>query len=174
MPMRSNTQENIFLTGFMGAGKSTVGKLLADLLGCAFNDLDEMIVQREGRTIADIFAAESECYFRDRETAILKELCSQPSAVYATGGGLVVRDENRIQMQRLGRVVYLKASWPTLKMRLQSSTGRPLITPVKDWTKLKKLWSERQPFYEAADVVVATDGLTPLQVAQKIVSGLTP
>jgi shikimate kinase len=76
-------------------------------------------------------------------------------------------------MQILGRVVYLKASWPTLMNRLQQSTDRPLVTPERDWYNLKQLWTQRQAFYEAADIVVDTDGLTPLQVAQKIASGLT-
>jgi len=172
--MQPKIKQHIFLTGFMGAGKSTVGKLLADLLQCAFIDLDEMIVQREGRSIAEIFSANGESYFRDCETAILMELNCQPTAVYATGGGLVVRDENRAQMQQLGRIVYLKAGWPTLKGRLQSSVDRPLVTPTRDWVRLKDLWISRQAFYEAADLVIDTDGLTPLQVAQKIVSGLTP
>ncbi|MBE0577412.1 MAG: shikimate kinase [Desulfuromonadales bacterium] len=171
--MQPEITHNIFLTGFMGAGKSTVGKILADLLKCAYSDLDDMIVQREKRTIAEIFAAEGEDYFRDCETTVLQSLRSQPAAVYATGGGLVVRDENRRQMQILGRVVYLKASWPTLMNRLQQSTDRPLVTPERDWHNLNQLWTKRQVFYEDADIVVETDGLTPLQVAQKIASGLT-
>jgi shikimate kinase len=171
--MQPEITNNIFLTGFMGAGKSTVGKILADLLKCAYSDLDDMIVQREKRTIAEIFATEGEDYFRDCETAVLRSLRSQPAVVYATGGGLVVRGENRRQMQILGRVVYLKASWPTLMNRLQQSTDRPLVTPERDWYNLKQLWTQRQAFYEDADIVVDTDGLTPLQVAQKIASGLT-
>lgn len=171
--MQPEITYNIFLTGFMGAGKSTVGKILADLLKYAYSDLDDMIVQCEKRTIAEIFAAEGEDYFRDCETAVLHALRSQPATVYATGGGLVVRDENRRQMQRLGRVVYLKASWPILMNRLQQSTDRPLVSPEKDWYKLKQLWTKRQAFYEDADIVIDTDGLTPVQVAREIASGLT-
>ncbi len=173
--MQPELKSNIFLTGFMGAGKSSVGRVLADLLKCSFADLDEMIVQREGRSIAEIFAVDGEDYFRDCETAILNELPQQQeAAVYSTGGGLVIREENRRQMRRLGRIIYLKASWPTLMVRLQQSVDRPLVTPERDWDKLKNLWTRRQAFYADADIVVDTEGLAPLQVAQDIAAGLIP
>lgn len=171
--MQSKMLNNIFLTGFMGAGKSTVGKLLSGLLNCAFIDFDDMIVQRESRTIGEIFAVDGEGYFRDCETAILKDLRHQPPVVYATGGGLVIRDGNRSLMKSLGQIVYLKTSWSTLKTRLSHSEGRPLVSPERNWDNVKDLWIKRQPFYEDADIVVDTDGLTPLQVAQKILSELT-
>jgi shikimate kinase len=98
----------------------------------------------------------------------------QAVAVYSTGGGLVIREENRRQMRRLGCIVYLKASWPTLMMRLQKSVDRPLVTPERDWHKLKDLWIRRQVFYADADIVVDTDGHEPLHVVQEIVAGLKP
>ena len=94
----------------MGAGKTTVGQSLSDLLGVPFVDLDARIVQREERSIASIFAEEGEDYFRDCETALLEELKEGPTAIYATGGGLVVRDVNRKAMASIGKVVYLQAS----------------------------------------------------------------
>jgi shikimate kinase len=173
--MQPELKHNIFLTGFMGAGKSSVGRVLAALLKCSFADLDEMIVQREGRSITEIFAVDGEDYFRDCETAILNKLSHQQAvAVYSTGGGLVIREENRRQMRRLGCIVYLKASWPTLMMRLQKSVDRPLVTPERDWHKLKDLWIRRQVFYADADIVVDTDGHEPLHVVQEIVAGLKP
>ena len=156
----------------MGTGKSTVGKLLADLLQRPFVDFDEVIEQREGRRITEIFAVEGEGYFRDCETETLKALHLQPCAVYATGGGIVERDENRHEMKISGRVVYLKTCWPILKTRLQQSVDRPLVDPANGWDIVKQLWTKRQPFYEDADFVVETDGLTPLQVAERIVSAL--
>lgn len=171
--MQSKINSNIFLTGFMGAGKSTVGKLLAGLLNCPFADLDEIIALRENRSITEIFATDGENYFRDFETAVLKELSHQPMTVYATGGGLVVRERNRRQMQKLGRIVYLKSGWSTLMARLQQSTDRPLVTAERDWNSVKELWNSRQAFYENADIIVETDGLTPLQVAQIVATGLT-
>ena len=170
--MNSGTSINIFLTGFMGTGKSTVGKLLADLLQCPFVDLDDIIVQRESHTITEIFAADGESYFRDCETEILKALRQQPCAVYATGGGIVERDENRHVMKNFGRIVYLKTCWPILKARLQQSVDRPLVDPAHGWDDVRELWIKRQSFYEDADFVVETDGLTPLAVAERIVSVL--
>ena len=171
--MKTKISNNVFLTGFMGAGKSTVGRLLADLLECSFVDLDEMIEQRENRTIPEIFAADGEDCFRDYETEILKELPPFPGTIYATGGGLVVRDENRRQMQRLGQIVYLKTDWQTLKQRLQQSKVRPLVNSVRDWDSVKNLLDQRQSYYEHADIIIDTDNLTPLQVAHKIATELT-
>jgi shikimate kinase len=161
---------NIFLTGFMGAGKSTVGELLAARLNTPFLDLDAMIVQRENRTIAEIFATDGEGYFRDCETSTLKALRQQAIAVYATGGGIVERDENRRDMKAIGRILYLKTGWPTLRTRLQQSVDRPLIDPERGWHDVKALWTRRQVFYEDADLIVETDGLTPLEVTEKIAS----
>lgn len=172
--MQRQINTTIFLTGFMGSGKSTVGKLLAGLLGCPFVDLDDLIEQREHRLIADIFATDGEPYFRDCESTVLQELSQHPATIYATGGGLVVRNENRRQLASLGTVVYLKASWPVLKQRLQQSAARPLVNKAKDWENVKDLLSQRQRYYEQAAFIVDTDNLTPLQVAQKIAVELTP
>ena len=166
--MQQLITNTIFLTGFMGSGKSTVGKSLSGLLGYPFVDLDELIVQREHRPIAEIFATDGEPYFRDCESAVLQKMSAHQDAIYATGGGLVVRDVNRRQMASLGKVVYLKTSWPVLKQRLQQSVERPLINSSKDWDNVKDLLSQRQKYYEQADLIVDTDGLTPLQIAQKI------
>ena len=145
---------------------------MSGLLKCPFADLDEIIVQRENRSIAEVFAADGELYFRDCETAVLKELPQHPTSVYAAGGGLVVRDKNRQLLEKLGRVVYLKASWPVLRQRLQQSVDRPLVNSAKEWGHVESLLSQRQAFYERADIVIETDGLAPLQVACKIVSEL--
>ena len=171
--MQIAKSKNIFLTGFMGSGKSTVGNLLSGLLACPFVDFDEIIIQNEQKSIAEIFVADGEPYFRDCETALLKELPQHPVRVYATGGGLVVRDENRQLMEKLGRVVYLQTSWPVLRQRLQQSVARPLINSAKGWDKVENLLSRRKACYECADVIIDTDGLTPLQVANKIVVELT-
>ena len=170
--MQSQFPRNIFLTGFMGAGKTTVGRLLAELLQCPFIDLDELIVQREGRSIAVIFAEDGEGYFRACETAVLDELAERPAAVYATGGGIVVREQNRQAMHRLGRVVYLQCSWPTLQQRLLRGRGRPLVDTANGWQKVEVIWSERQAFYRDADIVIEVDSLTPRQVAQRVAQQL--
>lgn len=152
----------------MGAGKSTVGQILAEMLNKPFIDLDARIVEREQRTIARIFAEDGEDYFRDCESSLLNALEGQPAAVFATGGGMVVREVNRVAMARLGQTVYLYASWPNLKERLLSSVDRPLIDHGRNWTELKSLWEKRQAFYRKADIIVRTDGLVPLDVARNI------
>lgn len=170
--MQPQFSRNVFLTGFMGAGKTTVGRLLAELLQCPFIDLDELIVHREGRSIAVIFAEDGEDYFRACETAVLGELAERPVAVYATGGGIVVREQNRQAMHRLGRVVYLQCSWPTLQQRLLQGSGRPLVDTAKGWQEVAAIWSGRQAFYRDADIVIEVDSLTPQQVAQRVAQQL--
>lgn len=172
--MTAEGLKTLFLTGFMGAGKSTVGRLLADLLGCPFIDLDGVIVARERRPIADIFATDGEPYFRTCETEALQRIDPQVTAVYATGGGIVTRTENRDLMRRCGKILYLDASWPTLKRRLEHSVDRPLISQGKDWAEIERLWRQRQPCYQDADMIIATDGLSPKQVAQTIIRRITP
>ncbi len=163
-------RQNIFLTGFMGAGKSTVGHALAQLIGCPFRDLDSMIVEKEKRSISEIFATDGEVYFRNCETDILKSLNEQNSAIYATGGGIVTREENRALMRHKGRIIYLKTGWAVLQERLKNSVDRPLVDTAGCWSELDQLLQRRQPFYLDADFIVDTDGSNPIQVAQKIAS----
>jgi shikimate kinase len=160
--------KSVFLTGFMGAGKSTAGQLTADLLNMPFVDLDERIVQSEERSIATIFAKYGEEYFRNCETDLLGEIKEEAAAVYATGGGIVVREVNREAMSSMGKIVYLSASWPILQERLKNSVNRPLVAPGKKWDELKTLWVKRQTFYSEADIIVNVDGLAPLEIARNI------
>ena len=161
---------NIFLTGFMGAGKSTVGRRLAQRLGYCFADLDQLIVAREGMPIAEIFAAHGESYFRDCEAAVLTAQTGTEHTVFATGGGIVGRNENRALMKQLGQVVYLRTSWPTLERRLARSSGRPLADPQQGWEKIRQLWQSRLPWYEEADLVIDTDQLTVPETVRAIIS----
>lgn len=167
--MQFTLSHNIFLTGFMGAGKTTAGHALARLAGCPFRDLDSMVVAREKRSIAEIFETDGEDYFRKCESMVLSGLKAQDAAVYATGGGIVMRAENRAMMRCKGRIIYLHASWETLRGRLQGSIDRPLVAQAKDWQDLERLWLSRLPDYQDADLIIDTDDSTPLQVAQKIV-----
>ena len=164
--------KSVFLTGFMGAGKSTAGQLTADLLEMPFFDLDERIVQSEKRSIATIFAKDGEEYFRNCETGLLGELKEEPAAVYATGGGIVVREANREAMASMGKIIYLSASWPTLQKRLKNSVDRPLVALENNWDELKTLWVKRQTFYSEADIIVNVDGLAPSEVARNILDEL--
>ena len=154
----------------MGAGKTTIGRALAELTGCPFHDLDSMIVERERRSIAEIFNTDGEEYFRNCETMVLSDLQEEDCAVYATGGGIVVRKENRALMRGTGRIVYLCANWQVLRGRLRGSVDRPLVDQAKNWHDLEALWQGRLPHYHDADLIVDTDDLSPEQVAKKIVS----
>lgn len=157
----------------MGAGKTTVGQTLAELTGCPFQDLDSMIVGRERRSIAEIFDTDGEEYFRNCETMTLSGLQEQDCAVYATGGGLVMREENRVLMRSMGRIVYLRASWDVLRGRLQGSVDRPLVDRATNLDDLERLWLDRLPHYLDADLIVDTEDMNPEQVASKIVSLLS-
>lgn len=163
---------NIYLTGFMGAGKSAIGRRLAKCLGYRFVDLDQLVVAREGKSIPEIFASHGEAYFRDCEAAILAEQANTVNAVFATGGGIVARTENRMQMKQSGRIVYLRAEWTTLQRRLGRGSGRPLADPQKGWEAIRMLWESRLPWYEEADLVIDTDHLRLGAVVNEIVSRL--
>lgn len=164
----SSNPLNVVLVGFMGTGKTTVGKSLEDLAGLDLVDLDQVIVQEAGRTIPEIFAAEGEAAFRDLETAALQSMETRRGCVVATGGGIVGRPENWTTMRRLGTVVYLQTAWDTLKSRLSGDTGRPLADTREGWDDLEALWRKRLPLYEQADLVVDCAGLSPEEIAQKI------
>jgi shikimate kinase len=164
--------QNIFLTGFMGSGKSTVGRRLAKRLGCEFVDLDQLLVEREGRTIPEIFAASGEQYFRDCESAVLAEQVGRGKTVFATGGGIVGREANRQLMKRLGTVIYLRVAWPTLERRLLRSSGRPLADPQRGLESARQLWQSRLPWYEEADLIIDADHLSVKGVVETIADRL--
>lgn len=165
--------DNIILVGFMGAGKSTVGRELALHLGYRFIDLDECIESREGRAIRAIFAASGEEAFRAMETAALGELASCHGAVIATGGGIVQRPDNRKMMKRLGRIVYLRAALETLCGRMAASDARPLADlSGAGRHRLRSLLATREPFYQEADLIIDTDSLTAQETASRILAGL--
>ena len=152
----------------MGVGKSTVGQIVAIKSGCDFIDLDTVIVERENKTIPEIFAEDGENYFRECEAKVLKSLLTSPPAVIATGGGVVLRKANRDFMRETGLIIYLKASWPVIKNRLSGSTDRPLVNPETGWVSVENRLAERQQYYADADYVIDTDMLSPEQCAAEI------
>ncbi len=166
------SERNIYLIGFMGAGKTSVGRRLAQRLGYAFVDLDQALVSREGRSIAEIFASDGESRFRVLESQVLAEHAEFSRTVVATGGGIVIREANRELMKRSGTVVYLKASWPAIEQRLARGDGRPLADQQDGFAKARALWESRQGWYEEADLTVASDSGSISEVVWAIISGL--
>ena len=162
-------QGNIYLVGLMGAGKTTVGRKLAGLLGRDFVDLDQALETRTGVSIAHIFEVEGELGFRNRETALLQETAQRSQCVVSTGGGVVMRPENCEAMANSGQVVYLKASLNLLWSRLKDCQKRPLLQTENPKQKIKDLLVERDPVYtRVADLVVDVSAESSKKMAVKI------
>jgi shikimate kinase len=157
--------ERIFLCGAPGCGKTTVGRLLARSLKRPFVDIDAVIVKREGRPIAQIFAESGESAFRAIESTVLADVVEMPHAVVALGGGTLLAAENRALIARSGRTVYLRASVPTLEARL---TRGGAVRPLLARTPVGTLLDERRLLYEDAHAIVDVDGLDPRTVVTAI------
>jgi len=148
---------NIFLVGLMGAGKTTIGKLLAKNLGKTFHDSDHEIECRTGVHIPLIFELEGEAGFRKRESAVIADLTSQQDVVVATGGGAVLAKQNRECLSQNGTVIYLRADATELWHRTRNDKNRPLLQTEDPKARLEQLFAERDPFYcEIADIIVDT------------------
>lgn len=156
----------IFLTGFMGAGKTTVGKALGRRLALSVFDTDELIENALAKSIKDIFAEEGEAGFRRYETCVLKKV-TWDNVIVTTGGGVVTKEENRKWMQQHGTVVYLHCPPEEVFRRLAEDTDRPLIKD-KSLEKMSALFKERLPYYEEADYKMNTNGKTVDAIVEKI------
>ncbi|MCP9932230.1 shikimate kinase [Cyanobium sp. AMD-g] len=163
---------NIYLVGMMGAGKSAVGRPLAEALGYRFIDADATLTEAAGRPIAEIFSSEGEEAFRALETSVLNGIASWHSLVVATGGGAVTRPENWGHM-RQGVVVWLDAPEAELRRRLAADpTRRPLLEAPDPAGRLQALLQERRPLYAQADLAVVQDGGLPAAVALQVLEAL--
>ncbi|MVW74580.1 shikimate kinase AroK [Pseudomonas xionganensis] len=161
---------SVILVGPMGAGKSTIGRLLAKELRLPFKDSDKEIEARTGADIPWIFDVEGEQGFREREQAVIAELCDQGDMVLATGGGVVMRPENRAALRSGGCVVYLHASVEQQIHRTAKDRNRPLLRTTDPAKVLADLLALRDPLYrEVADVIVETDERPPRMVVQQII-----
>ncbi len=161
---------NIVLSGMMGVGKSSVGIRIAELTGRRWFDTDIMISDRHGR-ISDIFEYYGEAHFRALETEIVRELSDMDGLVISTGGGLVLKAENNELLKRKGKIIFMRADFETLLVRVRADETRPLLKDNgKIAEKLRELLFERTPVYEAvADCIVDTDGKSVDEVAREIV-----
>lgn len=150
-------QDNIFLVGLMGAGKTTVGKLLAKQTGKTFIDADHEIEARTGVKIPVIFEIEGEAGFRRREEAVIADLAGHPNIVLGTGGGAILSARNRELLRAHGTVVYLRGTPEQLYERTRHDRNRPLLQTGDPLAKLRELYAQRDPLYrEIADLVVDT------------------
>jgi len=174
MSSANNIPENIVLVGPMGAGKTTVGKQMAKRLGKDFVDVDQELEKRTGVSINLIFEIEQEAGFRARETLMLKELLERKNCVIATGGGIIMSDENRALLQQTqGLVVYLKTEVKHQLKRLARDKQRPLLQGGGRRERLLNLARIRNPLYDSvADVAFSSGRTSSYGMAQKIVSHL--
>ncbi|MGI9228781.1 MAG: shikimate kinase [Gammaproteobacteria bacterium] len=167
------TQKNIYLIGPMGVGKTSIGKRLAKRLGKQFVDSDIEVEKRTGVTISRIFDIEGEAGFRERESKILKELIERKDTVLATGGGVVLSEENRKLLSANGCIIYLQGSPEHLQERTGKSRHRPLLDTADKKARLLEILAQRVPIYEElADITVNTDDRPPLKVVREIISKL--
>jgi shikimate kinase len=164
---------HLFLVGFMGAGKSTVARLLAERLGRPFVDLDEVIEASAGGSVRGIFEERGEDAFRELESEALNSLESAEPSVVACGGGIVVRDANRSELKRLGHVVYLKVSAGETLARVGADGTRPLLSGPSGVLAATRLLEARESLYAAvADVSIDTVGRTAEQVAAQVATAI--
>lgn len=159
---------HVFLVGFMGAGKSTVGRLLAAELGSPFLDLDHEIERQVGMPVPRIFEERGETGFRAVERDVLRALAQRPASVVACGGGIVLADENRAELKRQGRVVYLEVSAEEALARIGDVSGRPLLAGDAAATAHALLGSRESLYRAVADIRVDTAGRPPADVAREI------
>lgn len=161
--------KNIFLIGFMGSGKSTVASYLSKEYAMEIVEMDQLIVEREGMSIADIFAKHGENYFRDTETNLLIEIQNEQNKVVSCGGGVVLREQNVTEMKKSGRIVLLIAKPETILERVKDSDDRPLLQGNKNVAFISDMMEKRREKYEqAADVIVHTDGKEIAEICKEI------
>ena len=164
---------NIFLIGFMGAGKSTISDYLKNALAMDVVEMDQCIVERQGMSISDIFETYGEQYFRNLETNLLIEMQSRSNVVISCGGGTPMRECNVVEMKKNGRVVLLTAKPETILDRVKDNHDRPLIENNKTVPFITELMEKRRAKYEAAaDIIIETDGKNELEICEELVHRL--
>ena len=160
---------NLALIGFMGAGKTSVGRLVAEQLHFDYLDTDELIQSRTGRPIVEIFSTDGEAAFRKMEQELVGELAARTKTVIATGGGLPMNPQNLVSLKTHALVVCLWASPEKIWERVKNQTHRPLLHDADPQKKIRELLAAREPFYRQADVLLNTELRSIREVAQQVV-----
>ena len=165
--------KHVVLIGFMGTGKTSCGRMLATRLGCGLIDLDKYIETKEGRSVPEIFAAEGEPYFREKEREAVREVVERKNAVIATGGGTIKDEENFALLKERGVIVCLTADVDTILARTSRRGERPMLDGQEDRRKaVEELLESRRGMYERADFSVDTSRKSPMEVTEEIVDFL--
>ena len=173
MQARKLFDYNIVLIGFMGAGKTSISEYLKTLFAMDVIEMDQIIAEREGMSIPDIFEVHGEQYFRDLETNLLIEMQSRKNVVISCGGGTPLRECNVVEMKKNGRVVLLTASPETIFDIVKDSHDRPVIENNKNVPFIADLMEKRRAKYEAAaDIIINTDGKSLIEVCEELVQQL--
>lgn len=172
--MSNNSGDNIILIGMMATGKSAVGKELAVKLGRTYLDTDLLIEQKTGMTISGIFKNHGEEYFRDQESEVIAGLKNYPrgSLVVATGGGAVIREENRLKLSRAGLLIHLKASPDEIVKRALKEGGRPLLDVEDPEAVVRAILEEREPYYSSNDICINAENKSVKELAEEIIKKL--
>lgn len=164
--------KNIVLIGFMGSGKTTIGKILAKTLGYDFIDTDELVVKNEGMSIPEIFENKGQEYFRQLETAALKEAMALEGVIVSTGGGIVTIKDNEAILAK-GTVIYLEASPDQIYKNVKGDRSRPLLQGEDVYQKICTMLKEREVLYKSlAHHIVTVDGKTPQEICTLILGGI--
>ena len=165
---------NIVLIGFMGTGKSTVSFYLKKNFGMEVVEMDQIISERQGMNISDIFKTYGEEYFRDLETDLLIEMQSRKNVVISCGGGVPMRERNVVEMKKNGKVVLLTAKPETILERVKNDHGRPLLEGNKNVEFIAELMEKRREKYEAAaDIMIETDGKTKQEICKELMQRIS-
>jgi len=165
-------KKNIVLTGFMGSGKSVVGKLLAEKIGFTYLDVDKHIEEEMGLSITDIFAQKGEPYFRTLETKMIKKVSKMDSLVVSTGGGAVLNPENMSMLESTGVIVCLRAKAETIFERIKNDTNRPLLKVEDPMLKIRVMLENRNRHYCRCSFSIDTDKLSENEIADSIIDTL--
>ena len=172
--MDKKIEQNIFLIGFMGAGKSTIAKVLQRELGMELVEMDERIVKEQGMSKNDIFAQKGEDGFRDIESQLVIDIGKNKKSIVSCGGGVVVRPQNVENMKKSGKIVFLTATPETILERVKNGKDRPLLNGHMNVEYISELMEKRRQMYEdAADVKVSTDGKTVGEICTEIIRAVT-